>query len=137
MDYRFITTCGKCGKDFTVFWAMDRNRVGPESVADITCPVCGKRFNRSARDLLPYEARGGGLLTGHPVRTVEVVYDCPHCGNNEIFVVLAHTDSPWADLSKEANQLAVCNYAACSHRGLQQNLLPTRVQLGALNPSWQ
>lgn len=54
--------------------------------------------------------------------------DCLHCGNNQIFVALVHTDSPWEDLSREGRQLAVCNYAGCSYRGLPQKLLPTRVQ---------
>jgi DNA-directed RNA polymerase subunit RPC12/RpoP len=136
VDYKFITTCKKCGKEFTVFWAMDPNRIRPESIADITCPVCGKRFKQSPRDLLPYEARGSDFRCGHPVRTVEVAYDCPHCGNNAIFVSLVHTDMPWEDLSREAIQAAVCNYVACPRRGLPQKLNPTRIQLGALNPCW-
>ena len=136
MDYKFITICGKCGGEFTVFWVMDRTLVGPESVADITCPACGKRVNQSTRDLLPYEARGCDLLGGRPVRTVELAYDCPHCGNSGIFVSLVHTDLPWEDLAREANHTAVCNKTGCPRRGLLQKLKPTRVQLGALNPCW-
>ena len=133
MDYKFITSCGECGKEFTVIWAKDPNLVGPESVANIACPLCGKRFNQLARDLLPYKARGDDLLTGHPVRTVEVAYDCPHCGNNGIFVSLVHTDMSWEDLSREGYQAAVCDNVKCPRRGLIQKLKPTRVQLGALN----
>jgi len=132
---QFITRCAKCGKEFILFWMMDRNRVGPESVANVTCPVCGMRFNQSPGDLLPCEPRGRELLTGQPVRTVEVVYDCDHCGN-EIFVSTVHTDLPWEDLSREAKQVAVCHNARCAQRGLPQELSPTRVRLGALNPCW-
>lgn len=137
VDYRFITTCGKCGREFVVFWVMNRSLVGPESVANMTCPVCGRRVNQSARELLPYEARGGGLFGGRPVRTVELAYDCPYCGKKGIFESLMHTDLPWEDLSKEADQFAVCNSAPCPQRGLPQKLKPTRIQSGALNPSWE
>jgi hypothetical protein len=93
------------------------------------------RFNQSPGDLRPYEPRMRQLLTGQPVRTVEVVYDCDYCGN-QIFVCTVHTDLPWEDLSKEAKQVAVCHNARCPQRGLAQELSPTRVQLGALNPCW-
>jgi DNA-directed RNA polymerase subunit RPC12/RpoP len=137
VDYKFITTCGECGKEFMVFWVMDRSLVRPESVAEITCPVCGMRFYQSARGLLPYETRANDLFAGRPVRTVEIAYDCPHCGNSAVFVSLVHTDLPWEDLSREANQVAICNRAACPQRGLPQKLKPTRTQLGALNPGWE
>lgn len=133
---QFITSCAKCGKEFILFWMMDTNRVRPESIANVTCPVCGMRFNQSPRDLLPCEPRGRELLTGQPVRTVEVVYDCDHCGDNEIFVTTVHTDLSWEDLSREAKQVAVCHNARCPQRGLPQELWPTRIQLGALNPCW-
>ena len=132
---QFITRCAKCGEDFILFWMMDRNRIRPESIANVTCPVCGMRFNQSPGDLRPYERRRRELLTGQPVRTVEVVYDCDHCGN-QILVSTVHTDLPWEDLSREAKQFAVCHNTRCPQRGLPQELSPTRVQLGALNPCW-
>jgi DNA-directed RNA polymerase subunit RPC12/RpoP len=132
---QFITRCVKCGEEFILFWMMDTNRVRPESIANVTCPVCGMRFNQSPGDLRPFEQRRRELLIGQPVRTVEVVYDCDHCGN-EILVSTVHTDLPWEDLSREAKQVAVCDNARCPQRGLRQELWPTRVQLGALNPCW-
>jgi len=132
---QFITRCAKCGEEFILFWMMDRNRVRPESIANVTCPVCGMRFNQSPADLRPCESWGRELLTSQPVRTVAAVYDCGHCGT-EIFVSTVHTDLPWEDLSREAKRVAVCHNARCSQSGLPQELSPTRVQLGALNPCW-
>jgi DNA-directed RNA polymerase subunit RPC12/RpoP len=136
MDYEFVTTCAKCGKDFTVFWVMDQIRVGPESVAKISCPACGERFYQKVSDLIPFKARGLNLLTGHPVRTVELVYDCPSCGLRGISITLVHTDLSWEDLANEAIQATVCNNTICSQRGLPQKIRPGRTGLGTLNASW-
>lgn len=135
MNYEFVTTCVECGQKFIVVWVMDPLRVGPESIARITCPVCGQRFYQKAGDLSP-SAPGQNLLTGRPVRSVEAIYDCPHCGKRSIFVLLVHTDLTWAELSKETVQRAVCNNAGCSQRGLVQELKPARVQLGTLSSAW-
>ena len=136
MDYEFVTTCAKCGKFFTIFWVMDQIRVGPESVAKITCPACGERFYQRVSDLIPIKARGLSLLTGRPVRTVELVYDCPSCGMREISVTLVHTDLSWEDLVKETIQTTVCNNTTCPQSGLQQKVKPGRTGLGTLNASW-
>jgi hypothetical protein len=74
------------------------------------------------------------LFFGHPVRSVEVDYDCPCCGNRGILVTLLHTDLSWDELSKEHVQSAVCDNGLCLQRGLLQKLKPSRIVLGALNP---
>ena len=137
MDYEFVATCTICGNDFSILWVMDKLRVGPESVAKIACPVCGESFYQKAGGLIPFKAQGReGLPTGRPVRTVELVYDCPCCGMHRISMALVHTDLSWEDLSNEAVQTTVCNNTICSQRGLQQEVKPTRTGLGTLNPSW-
>jgi hypothetical protein len=70
------------------------------------------------------------------VRSVEVDYDCPYCGNRGILVSLLHTDLSWDELSREeAVQTVACGSRLCPQRGLLQNLKPTRVLLGSLNPN--
>jgi DNA-directed RNA polymerase subunit RPC12/RpoP len=51
--YRFVTTCAQCAKEFGILWVMDSTqRGGPKTVAKITCPLCGKRFDLDAKDVL-------------------------------------------------------------------------------------
>jgi DNA-directed RNA polymerase subunit RPC12/RpoP len=114
--YQFVTRCGNCAKQFGILWVMDSTRqVDPKTVARITCPLCGKRFHQDAKDLREFGSQTQKLVFGHPVRSVEVDYDCPSCG-------------------KEHVQIAVCNNGRCSQRGLLQTLKPSRVVLGSLNP---
>jgi DNA-directed RNA polymerase subunit RPC12/RpoP len=135
MAYQFVTKCANCAKEFGILWVMDSNRVGLNVVARITCPLCGTRFNQLAKDLLPITSQVQELRVGRPVRSVEIDYDCPHCGNRGILVSLLHTDLSWDELSKEgAVQTAACDSGLCSQRGLFQKLKPTRVLLGSLNP---
>jgi DNA-directed RNA polymerase subunit RPC12/RpoP len=135
VDYEFITTCAKCGKDFVIFWVMDPVRVGPTSVAKIACPTCGERSYQKVSDLIPFKNRKGGIVTGRPVRTVELIYDCPSCGMRGISVTVVHTDLSMEDLARETIQPAVCRNTICPQRGLQQKVKPMRTRLGALNPS--
>jgi GAF domain-containing protein len=132
---QFVTVCPLCGKEFMLLWVMDPIRVGPDSVAKITCPICAKRFVQVQSDLLAVLDPPNDLSAGRPVRTTELVYDCPSCGMPEIAVTLLHTDLSWEELSRETTELCVCSYSRCPKRGLQQKLHPTRTGLGALNPS--
>ncbi len=133
--YQFVTRCANCAKQFGILWAMDpTRRVGPTTIAKITCPLCGKRFYQDAKDLLPIEAQIQNFVVGRPVRSVEVDYDCPYCSNRGILVSLLHTDLSWGELSKEHVQTAVCDNGLCPQRGLLQKLKPSRVALGSLNP---
>ena len=136
MGHEFLTNCATCGKDFTILWVLDQVRVGPESVAKITCPACGVRFYQKLSDLIPFKSRGLDLITGRPVRTVELIYDCPSCGMRGISKTLVHTDLSWKDLAQETIQTAICNNAICRSKGLQQKMTLGRTRLGALNPSW-
>ena len=135
MDYTFLTWCPTCGKEFSVFWVMDPIRVGLESVARISCAVCGQRFWQRKGDLHSLKARGEHYRTGRPVRSVELVYDCASCGKHGIFVSVVHTDLSWEELSKENIRAAFYDSALCPKSGLQQQLQPTRI-MGALNASW-
>ena len=135
-EYEFVTACMKCGKDFMIFWVLDRIRVGPESVARLSCPVCGERFFQKVSDLIPFKDRRVSLPTGRPVRTVELIYDCPSCGMRGITMTLVHTDLSWDDLARETIHPGICNNTICPQKGLQQKLKPGRTRLGALNPSW-
>jgi DNA-directed RNA polymerase subunit RPC12/RpoP len=137
VDYEFVTACVKCGKDFTIFWVIDQIRVSPKSVARISCPTCGERFFQKVSDLIPFKYRRVGLVRGRPVRTVELIYDCPSCGMRGISMTQVHTDLSWDDLARETIQPAICNNIACPQRGLQQKVKPVRTRLGALNPSWK
>ena len=133
--YRFVTRCANCGKQFGILWVMDlTRRVDPETVARITCPLCGNRFDQDAKDLLQIGSQIQYLVVGRPVRDVEVDYDCPHCSNRGISVSLLHTDLSWEELSEEHVQTAVCDNDLCPQRGLLQKLKPSRVVRGALNP---
>ncbi len=135
MAYQFVTRCANCAKQFGILWVMDSTRrVGPKIVARITCPFCGKRFYQDAEDLLEIGSQMQSLVFGRPVRSVEVDYDCPHCSSRGILIALLHTDLPWVDLSKEHVQTAVCDNGLCPQRGLLQELKPSRVVLGSLNP---
>ena len=109
-------------------------RTGPKTVAKITCPLCGKRFDQDAKDLLQIGSQLQNLVFGRPVRSVEVDYDCPHCSDRGILVSPLHTDLSWDELSNEQVQTAVCNNDLCPQRGLLQELNPSRVVLGSLNP---
>jgi DNA-directed RNA polymerase subunit RPC12/RpoP len=135
VDYEFVITCAKCDKDFTLFWVMDPMRVDPKSVARISCPSCGERFFQKVRDLISIKGQRADLLEGRPVRTVELIYDCPSCGMHEISMTLVHTDLSWDDLARETIHTAICNNTICPQRGLNQKLKPGRTRLGALNPS--
>ena len=137
MDYKFLTSCPKCFKEFVVFWVADPIRVVLDSVASIGCPLCGETFWQRKGDLCPLNARGNHLLSGRPVRSVELIYDCPCCGKHGIFTSLVHTDLSWEGLSKEKESVraGICNNALCPKMGLQQQLTPARI-LGALNASW-
>jgi len=133
--YQFVTRCANCAKRFGILWAMDpTRRVGPTTIAKVTCPLCGKRFYQDAKDLLPIEAQIQNFVVGRPVRSVEVDYDCPYCANRGILVSLLHTDLSWDELSNEQVQTAVCDNDLCPQRGLLQELKPSRVVLGSLNP---
>ncbi len=133
MAYQFVTRCANCAKHFGILWVMDSTRrVGLKTVARITCPLCGKRFDQDAKDLLEIGLQS--LVFGRPVRSVEVDYDCPSCSNRGILVSLLHTDLSWGELFKENVQTAVCHNGFCAQRGLLQNLKPSRVVLGSLNP---
>ncbi len=135
MAYQFVTRCANCAKQFGILWVMDSTRrVDPKTVARITCPLCGKRFYQDAKDLLPIEPQIQNLAFGRPVRSVEVNYDCPYCSNRGILVSLLHTDLSWGELSKEHAQTAVCDNGLCPQRGFLQELKPSRVVLGSLNP---
>jgi hypothetical protein len=135
VDHEFLTTCAVCGKDFTILWVMDPIRVGAKSVARITCPACGERFHQKVSDLISFKGRGQTFLIGRPVRTVELIYDCPSCGMRGISMSLVHTDLSWEDLAKETNEIAVCDNTICSKKGLQQHLKPARTRLQTPNPS--
>lgn len=135
MSYRFAARCVNCSKGFGILWVMDPVRVGPGSVARITCPHCGKRFYQDAKDLLPIGTQIQDLVVARPVRSVEVSFDCPYCRRPGILVSLLHTDLSWDDLSKEHVQACICENGLCPERGLVQRLKPTRVILGALNPA--
>jgi DNA-directed RNA polymerase subunit RPC12/RpoP len=135
MAYQFVTSCANCGKQFGVLWVMDSIRSGPKNVARITCPLCRKRFYQEAKDLLPIGSRAQSFVFGRPVRSVEIEYDCPLCGNPRIVVSLLHTELSWEELSRENVQTAACDNGLCPQRGLPQKLKPTRVGLGALNPA--
>jgi DNA-directed RNA polymerase subunit RPC12/RpoP len=133
--YQFVTRCANCAKQFGILWVMDSTRrAGPKTVARITCPLCRKRFDQDAKDLLQIGSQLQNLVFGRPVRSVEVDYDCPHCSNRGILVSLLHTDLSWYELSKEQAQTAVCDNGLCPQRGLLQTLKPSRVVLGSLNP---
>jgi len=135
--YQFLTTCTNCEKQFGIIWVMDSTRldgVGPKVVARVTCPLCEKRFDQDAKGLLEIRSQRQNLVFGHPVRTVEVDYDCPSCSNRGILVSLLHTDLSWGELSRENVQTAVCSNGLCPQRGLLQSLKPSRVILGSLNP---
>ena len=131
--YQFVTRCANCAKQFGILWAIDSTRRVGQTVARITCPLCGKRFYQDAKDLLQIGSQMQSLIFGRPVRSVEVDYDCPCC-NRGILVSLLHTDLSWGELSNEHVQTAVCNNGFCPQRGLLQTLKPSRVVLGALNP---
>jgi DNA-directed RNA polymerase subunit RPC12/RpoP len=133
--YRFVTRCAQCTEQFGILWVMDSTRrASPKTVARITCPLCGKRFYQDAKDLLEMGSQMQSLVFGRPVRSVEVDYDCPHCRNRGILVALLHTDLSWCDLSREHVRAVVCANALCSQRGVLQQLKPSRVALGSLNP---
>ena len=53
MAYQFVTKCVSCAKEFGVLWVMDSARIGPKTVARITCPLCTKRFYQNAKELFP------------------------------------------------------------------------------------
>jgi DNA-directed RNA polymerase subunit RPC12/RpoP len=135
MAYQFVTSCVRCANQFGVLWVMDSGRIGPKTVARITCPLCRKKFYQNAVDLLPIGSQIKRFLVGRPVRSVEVDYDCPQCGNQAISVSLLHTDLSWDELSKEHVQTAVCSNSLCPQKGLLQKLKPSRLVLGSLNPA--
>jgi DNA-directed RNA polymerase subunit RPC12/RpoP len=135
VGYQFVTRCANCAKEFGIIWVMDSTRrVDPKTVARVTCPLCGTRFYQDATDLLEIGSRVQKLVFGRPVRSVEVDYDCPCCRNRGILVSLLHTDLSWGELSEEDVQTVICDNGFCSQRGLPQQLKPSRVILGSLNP---
>ena len=136
MDFEFVANCVTCGKNFRFLWVMDRLRVGPESVAKITCPACKARSYQKFGDLVPFKERESGFLTGRPVRTMELIYDCPSCGMRGISVTLVHTDLSWEELAKETIQTAVCNNAKCVRTGSEQKITLEGTRLGTLNSVW-
>ena len=136
VDLEFVANCATCGRNFTILWAMDRLRVGPGSVAKITCPACKVRFYQKFSDLVPFKARGIGFLTGRHVRTMELIYDCPSCGMRGISLTLVHTDMSLEDLAKERIETAICNNANCVRRGSEQKFTLGVTRLGLLDSAW-
>jgi hypothetical protein len=136
MAYQFVTKCVNCAKEFGILWVMDPIQVGTK-VARLTCPLCAKRFNQNAKELLPIGHQRRNLVVGRPVRSVQIGYDCPCCGNRGVVISLLHTDLCWDELSKEKEdvQTAACYNGLCPQRGILQRLKPTRVVLGSLNPA--
>lgn len=135
MPYQFVAKCANCAKQFGVIWVMDPTlSVGRKTVARITCPLCEKRFDQDAKDLLEIGSKIHDFVVGRPVRTVEIDYDCPYCSNRGILVSLLHTDLSWDELSEEHERSAVCENSVCPHKGIPQKLKPSRVLLGSLNP---
>lgn len=135
MPTQFVARCAHCAKQFGILWVIDlAGRDGPKTVARITCPLCKKRFNQDANHLLQIGSQIRDLFFGRPVRSVEVEYDCPCCSSG-ILVLLLHTDLSWGELSKENLQTAVCRNGLCTQKGLLQQLKPSRVVLGSLNPA--
>ena len=55
--------------------------------------------------------------------------------NRGILVALLHADLSWRELSKENEQSAVCRNDLYPQRGLLQQLKPSRIVLGSLNPA--
>jgi DNA-directed RNA polymerase subunit RPC12/RpoP len=134
--YQFVATCANCDKEFGILWLIHSTRGEVETVAKITCPLCGKRFHQDAKDLIPIGLDEiQKLVLGRPVRSVEVDYDCRYCGTRGILVSLLHTDLSWDELSKEHVQTAVCENRLCPLKGQLQKLKPSRVLLGSLNPA--
>jgi len=135
MAYQFVTRCTDCDTQFGIIWVMEpTRRVGHKTVAKITCPLCRARFFQDAKDLREVGSQIQFLVVGRPVRSVEIDYDCPRCRKRGILVSLLHTDLSWGELFKENVQTAVCHNGFCAQRGLLQNLKPSRVVLGSLNP---
>jgi len=135
MAHQFVVRCVSCAKEFGILWVMNSTRIGSKIVARVTCPLCGKRFNQNAEDLIPIGPQIRNLKVGRPVRSVEVDYDCPYCSKRGILVSLLHTDLSWDELSKEEGvQTVACDNGLCPQKGLLQKLKPTRIILGSLNP---
>jgi DNA-directed RNA polymerase subunit RPC12/RpoP len=133
--YQFVARCVNCAKQFGILWVMESTRqADPKTVAKVTCPLCRIRFDLHAKDLLQIGSQLQNLVFGRPVRSVEVDYDCPYCGNRGILVSLLHTDLSWHELSDDHGQTAACDNGLCPQRGLLQTLKPSRVVLGSLNP---
>jgi DNA-directed RNA polymerase subunit RPC12/RpoP len=134
--YQFVARCVNCTKQFGILWVMDSTRqADPKTVARITCPLCRIRFDLNAKDLLKIGSQLQNLVFGRPVRSVEIDYDCPHCGNRGILISLLHTDLSRHELLDEHVQTAACDNGLCPQTGLPQQLNPSRVTLGSLNPA--
>lgn len=133
--YQFATNCAICARPFVLLWVMEPIQLGSKTVATITCPFCGARFSQDAKILRPIGSEIHNLVVGRPVRSVEIDYDCPSCGNRSISVSLLHTDLTWDELSKESFHTGVCDNRFCPQRGIVQKLKPSRAVLGSLNPA--
>jgi DNA-directed RNA polymerase subunit RPC12/RpoP len=133
--YQFVARCVNCAKQFGILWVMDSTQqASSKTVARITCPLCRIRFDLHAKDLVQIGSPLKDLVFGRPVRSVEVDYDCPYCGNRRILVSLLHTDLSWYELSDAHVRTAICKNGRCPQRGLLQEIKPSRV-LGSLNPA--
>ena len=132
MGYQFVTSCAICTKRFGVLWVMNPIQVGMKNVATITCPLCGSRFSQDAKELVPVGSEIHNLVVGRPVRSVEIDYECPLVAR--ICIAFAH-DLSWNELSIQNVQSGVCDNRFCPKRGLHQELKPSRVLLGSLNPA--
>ena len=113
---------------------MDQMPVGPENVAKIDCPACGETFYQKFSDHTPFKVRERDILTGCPVRTVELIHDCPFCGKRGISMAIIQTNLSWKGMVKESTQAAICNNVLCSRRRLLQEIMLGRTRLGAPNP---
>lgn len=73
MPYQFVTRCAHCATQFGTLWVMDwTRRVGPNPVARITCPLCGKRFYQDAKDLRYPVVATAGVQDSSDVRPARV-----------------------------------------------------------------
>jgi hypothetical protein len=121
-----VATCLKCAKRFRLVWRIGKKRLPPSIVIRLTCPLCGKRFDQVAVDLVMFGSGAEEFPSGRPVRHMKLIYDCQVCGKPSVFACTMYTDWPDEELVQRVDEIK-CENPGCPLQGQPQLALVSRV----------
>ncbi len=121
-----VATCPACSESFRLRWRIGQTKLPPSTGIRLTCPLCGKRFDQVAVDLVMFGSGNEEFPPGRPVRHRKLVYDCQVCGKLGVFACTMYTDWPDEELVQRVDEIK-CENPGCPLQGEPQLALVSRV----------